>query len=184
MYVTVWCKFWINLYHVILLPFILFYWWVRFPSCSYFKNLAFCFNVHQGTNLCTIGTTSKLIAGNGGWFYYSCGWCTKKTDHEDVAYTCSCGKFNEKSIMRCVFIKKFHFFVCPYYHVIEFMYNFRYWVEIMVCHGKGSTTFVFWDHDYSRVIGMSVADLRNIMIQASFEIEIVCFSFIHFQYFY
>ncbi|KAH1253534.1 hypothetical protein GmHk_04G010163 [Glycine max] len=45
-----------------------------------------------------------------------------QVDHEDVAYTCSCGKFNEKSIM-------------------------RYRVEIMVYHGKGSTTFFFWDHD-------------------------------------
>ena len=88
--------------HVILLAFILSCWWVCFLSCSCFKNLVFCFNVHQGTNFCTIGTTSKLIAGKGGWFYYSYSRSTKKIDHEDVTYTCSCREFNEKSILRCL----------------------------------------------------------------------------------
>ena len=54
----------------------------------------------------------------------------------------------------------------------------------MFCHRKGLTTFVFWDRDCTRVIGMSAANLRTIMIQASFGIEIVSFSFIQFHKFY
>ncbi|KAG5127176.1 hypothetical protein JHK82_028011 [Glycine max] len=48
----------------------------------------------------------------------------------------------------------------------------RYRVEIMFCHRKGSTTFVFWYRDCTKVIGMFAANLRTIMIQASFGIEI------------
>ncbi|KAG5003250.1 hypothetical protein JHK86_027389 [Glycine max] len=42
----------------------------------------------DGTNLCMIGTTTKLIVGKGRWFYYSCGRCK---------YQC---KFNSSSMMK------------------------------------------------------------------------------------
>lgn len=99
-------------------------------------------DVPDGTNFCTVGITTKLIAGKGGWFYYSCARCSKKADHENTSFTCSCGKFNDKSVP-------------------------RYRLEIMLTNKNKLANFIFWDCDCTDFIGMSAVDLRKLMIHVS-----------------
>ena len=48
----------------------------------------------------TIGTITRIVMENHSWCYPACIQCHKKTDINTAPFTCACGKYNERAVLR------------------------------------------------------------------------------------
>ncbi|KAG5026422.1 hypothetical protein JHK86_022336 [Glycine max] len=87
----------------------------------------------------TIGTITRIVMENHSWCYPACIQCHKKTDINTAPFTCACGKYNERAVL-------------------------RYRLEVMVNHKEESTKFLLWDHECTNLIGQSADEVNRLKI--------------------
>lgn len=96
------------------------------------KSLSEINNITTPTDCVTIGTIGRIIVENHGWC------CNKSAVVENGPFKCSCGKYNEGTVL-------------------------RYKLEVMVYHKKQSSNFVLWDHECMELRGKSAQELNDMM---------------------
>ncbi|XP_058733258.1 uncharacterized protein LOC131604860 [Vicia villosa] len=89
----------------------------------------------------TVATTKLLVASPFGWYYRACHMCQSIVRGDNPPFECEAGHETMAEVL-------------------------RYKIEIVDTHGGKICNFVFWNRECEMLLGLSVSQLRNTMIQA------------------
>ncbi|KAH1154494.1 hypothetical protein GLYMA_18G142200v4 [Glycine max] len=103
------------------------------------KSISKINNISEEIVCVTIGTITRIVMENHSWCYPACIQCHTKIDIDTAPFTCACGKYNERVVL-------------------------RYRLEVMVNHKEESTKFLLWDRECTDLIGQSADEVNRLKI--------------------
>ncbi|CAI8599856.1 unnamed protein product [Vicia faba] len=104
-------------------------------------SLAEITTLQHETTCVTVATLEKFEAGQSGWYYDGCVGCTKSVSLQDGKLVCYSKHISPAPIP-------------------------RYKLEVLAADGKYKAKFIFWNEDCVKLIGKSVLQMKNELIEA------------------